>query len=237
MHLEVLIEDRSGAAVMQTLLPRMLAGRPVVHTFAVRPHRGKGSLPTNPFQPPERFAAGLLDLLPAKARAYSQAYSSGTLLIVIMDSDQEQPEKVFGEIQSILTRFAGGLPHVIGISVEEMEAWLLGDQKAILSAYPHASCAVLSTYRQDSVCGTWEVLARALLGRQAERVIRLGYPVVGQYKHEWAQRIAPQMDPRRNHSPSFRRFSHALDRILTQAEQAEQAGQAESGMGAQAART
>lgn len=237
MHLEVLIEDRSGAAVMQVLLPRMLAGRPEPHTFTIRPHRGKGSVPDDPAKPPARFASGLLDLLPAKARAYAQAfYPEELLLIVIMDSDQDPPEEVYGGIQSVLARFAAPLPHVIGISVEEIEAWLLGDRKAVLSAYPHANRDVLTAYEQDSVCGTWEVLARAVLGRQADRVIKLGYPAVGQYKHEWAHRIAPWLDPDRNTSPSFRRFCEAMDRILSReerkaAEQRERVARLEASVG------
>lgn len=45
---------------------------------------------------------------------------------------------------------------------EEIEAWLLGDRHALLSAYPHAKMHVLNTYVQDSICGTWEVLADAV---------------------------------------------------------------------------
>ncbi len=220
MHLELLIEDRSGAVVMQNVLPRMLAGRPIEHTYSIRPHRGCGSPPKDPFQPPARFASGLLDLLPAKARAYAKSYYPEELLIIIiMDSDEQRPERLFGVIQSLMDRFSGSVPYVIGISVEEMESWLLGDRKAVLQAYPDADKTVLAEYVQDCICGTWEVLAHALLGRQAKRVIRLGYPAVGQYKHEWARRIAPWLEPARNKSPSFQRFQRAFDRILKQEEQ------------------
>ncbi|NLC83518.1 MAG: DUF4276 family protein [Ruminococcaceae bacterium] len=219
MHLELLIEDRSGAVVMQNLLPRMLEGRSAEHTYAIRPHRGLGKVPRDPYQPPARFASGLLDLLPAKSRAYKQSYYPEELLIIIIvDSDTEQPEKVFSTVQSVMDRFAGAIPYVIGVSVEEMEAWLMGDQKAVLEAYPDADKSVLANYAQDSVCGTWEVLAHALYGRQAKKLIRLGYPAVGQYKHEWARRIAPLLDPDRNKSPSFKRFQRAFNRILGQQE-------------------
>lgn len=219
MHLEVLIEDRSGAAVMQVLLTSMLASRPHPHTYAIRPHRGKGNYPQDPYRRPARFSAGLLDLLPAKSRAYAQSfYPEELLLIVIMDSDEEPPDVVHGRIESLLARFAKPLPTVIGLCVEEMEAWILGDQAAILAAYPDANRAILADYEQDSICGTWEVLARAILGSKAEQVIRLGYPVVGQYKQDWARHIAPQLDPDRNQSPSFWRFQNSLGRILTREE-------------------
>jgi iron-sulfur cluster repair protein YtfE (RIC family) len=61
-----------------------------------------------------------------------------------------------------------------------MEAWMLGDEKAVLAAYPDANRAILRSYDQDSICGTWEVLARAIHGAKAEQIIRLGYPAVGQ---------------------------------------------------------
>lgn len=38
--------------------------------------------------------------------------------------------------------------------------WAIGH--ALLSAYPHAKMHVLNTYVQDSICGTWEVLADAV---------------------------------------------------------------------------
>jgi hypothetical protein len=119
MHLEVLIEDRSGAAVMQVLLHTILAGRPAADTYAIRPHRGKGNYPQNPDRRPARFTAGLMDLLPAKARAYARTfYPEELLLIVILDSDEEAPETVQNRIQNILSRYAGPLPTVIGLCVE-----------------------------------------------------------------------------------------------------------------------
>ena len=47
-------------------------------------------------------------------------------------------------------------------AIEEMEAWLLGDRQAILKEFPRAKVHVLDSYLQDSICGTWEVLADAV---------------------------------------------------------------------------
>ncbi len=220
MHLEILTEDRSGAAVMQILIEKMLAHRTAAHTFAIRPHRGKGAVPQNPYKKPGRFNSGLMDLLPAKARAYARSfYPEELILVVIIDSDSEAPGTVHDRISQILSTFADPLPNVIGICVEEMEAWLLGDEQAVMTAYPQANRAILRDYEQDSICGTWEVLARAIYGSKADRVIRLGYPAVGQYKYEWARRIALALDPDSNRSPSFRRFRKSLDRVLHQEEE------------------
>lgn len=54
------------------------------------------------------------------------------------------------------------MDHVFCIAVEEMEAWLMGDREALLCAYPKAKESVLKEYKQDSICGTWEVLANAV---------------------------------------------------------------------------
>jgi hypothetical protein len=211
MHFEVLTEDRSGGIVIETLMRRLLDPTITEYSVTVRPHRGKGDLPVNPYDKPERFASGLMDLLPAKLRAYDRV-CAGTdfVLVVVLDSDYLMPDMVHQNLRDLCSQFAPGIRHVIGICVEETEAWLLADQKALLSAYPDANVSVLHNYVQDSVCGTWEVLCHVLLAERANALIRVGYPAIGQYKHEWAQNISRHMDPKRNVSPSFLRFSHEL---------------------------
>ena len=92
------------------------------------------------------------------------------------------------------------------IAIEEFEAWLLGDRAAVTTAYPRVRNAVLDGYQQDSICGTWEVLAEALHTGGAVRLRKVGYPVAGRAKCNWAERITAGMDVNRNASPSFRVF-------------------------------
>lgn len=212
MHLEVLSEDKSGGVVLGCLLQKILDRRkPDAYSFSIRPHRGKGYRPNNLWEKPNRYASGLLDLLPAKMRAYAAIYRPDQLMVlIVMDSDADAPQAVYGQLDQIARQFGRDLPTVIGISVEEMESWLLGDPEAILAAYPDADLKKAANYAQDSICGTWEILAAVLAGRQAEHIIRLGYPAVGQIKNEWARQIAPFMEPGRNRSPSFQRFYRLL---------------------------
>ena len=215
MHLEILSEDRSGTLVLASVLQTLRERRGYEYTFSIRPHRGKGYMPIDPYKQPARDSVGLLDLLPAKSRAYASVLDPAqNLLIVVMDADDIPPEQVEGEIRSVLRRFAFPVPHVIGICVEEIEAWLLGDRKAILAAYPDADLRVLDRYEQDSVCGTWEVLARCIHPESADRIIRIGYPAVGQYKHTWCRDISRHMDVDRNQSPSFRRFLDHVEKAV-----------------------
>lgn len=214
MHFEVLTEDKSGGVVVEALMRRILSPALPAFTVSVRPHRGKGELPEDPFAHPDRFASGLMDLLPAKLRAYDSIFT-GTdfVLVVVMDADDLSPDGVREMLVDLCRRFAPGIASVIGVCVEETESWLMADEQALLSAYPDADMSVIREYEQDSVCGTWEVLCRALLHAQAPRLIRIGYPAVGQYKHEWAQNISRYMDPERNTSPSFARFYNELEQV------------------------
>jgi len=216
MHFEVLTEDRSGGVVIETLMQRLLVAKVPEYTVSIRPHRGKGDIPSNMTARPERFASGLLDLLPAKLRAYDRV-CAGTdfILVVIMDSDNHSPDSIHKALRVMCSQFAPGLLHVIGVCVEETEAWLLADEQALLAAYPDANVSVIKEYQQDSVCGTWEVLCHALLRDRAEALIRVGYPAIGQYKHEWALNISRYMDPKRNTSPSFLRFAEELMQITS----------------------
>ena len=207
MHIEILAEDKSGSLVLENLFKKITDRRPLRHHFAVRPHRGKGLLPKDLDAKPKPMASGLLDLLAAKLRAYASVCDSDEwLMVVVMDSDDQDPEDLIRQIRQVTIRYSRNLPVVIGLSVEEMESWLLGDPSAIKFAYPDAGLHWAENYKQDSICGTWEILAYVIMGHQADRLIRLGYPAVGQHKSEWAVHIAKHMEPERNQSPSFQRF-------------------------------
>ncbi|NLW89777.1 MAG: DUF4276 family protein [Clostridiaceae bacterium] len=215
MRFEVLTEDRSGAVMMNRLMDKILDPLLTDYSVSLRPHRGRGDWPANPFGPPKAEATGLLDLLPAKLRAYDRIYAgSKWVLVVVMDSDYHSPGELRAELIDLCKKFAPSIPFVIGLCVEETESWLIGDQVALTSAYPNADLSVFEEYRQDSVCGTWEMLCHSILGSSADRVIRIGYPAIGQYKHEWANRISEYMDPERNVSPSFKKFYSYLRYIV-----------------------
>ena len=73
----------------------------------------------------------------------------------------------------------------------------------MLQAYPRADKKVLKKVQQDAVCGTWEMLADALVKGGAAAVKKQGYRKAGELKHEWANRIGPLMDVSTNQSLSF----------------------------------
>lgn len=220
-HIEALVEDSSGGVILEGLLNSIVSTRQVNWRFEVRRHRGIGKLPDNWDQPPAKFASGLLQLLPAKLRVYNRSYNreDRNIIIVALDTDYRDPGSMYRDLVRLREKYAGDLTVVIGIAVEELEAWMLGDRAALLAAYPDIDQRILNRYQQDAVVGTWEVLARAILGERAERLIKAGYPAVGTYKYKMAEAVAPHLVASRNRSPSFQSFYQYLLKCMDELEE------------------
>lgn len=73
---------------------------------------------------------------------------------------------------------------------------------------------MLNRYQQDSICGTWEVLADVVYPGGFAAIKKAGWPLPGQVKHEWAKRIAPKMDVEKNVSPSFCKLRDGIRRLV-----------------------
>lgn len=221
MLIEVLCEDRSSLPVLEKLLGDALQEHPYAHEMRLRPHRGVGTLPSDLEAEPVPNKTGLYDLLPAKLRAYESLATVATIIIVaVHDADDRDPAAAYQNLEFLFRRFSPSHFFIIGIAVEEIEAWLLGDFPAIQAAYPWADRKRWLHYKQDSVCGTWEKLAYIVEGTQkAQELIRVGYPAVGIYKAEWALRIAPHLLAARNNSPSLQEFLSRFHHILRIAEE------------------
>lgn len=195
---------------MQRLVERIAENEGADVEVNVHPHRGCGSLPKDMSSAPPKFASSLLDLLPAKLRAYNKVYGGKeVILIIAMDSDSNDPQTIRQEIYSCASIYAPDIRSVVGLSTEEIEAWMLGDKDAVCDAYPYCRKDVIDSYVQDSVCGTWEVLCKAICDN-AEELIEIGYPAIGHYKALWAESISRYMLPQKNISPSFNTFKLAF---------------------------
>ena len=210
MLIEILSEDKSGAIVVERLAERITENEGLEVEVNVHPHRGCGSLPKDMTAKPPKFASSLLDLLPSELRAYNKVYAGRDLILIIaLDSDDKDPQALRQEIYSCAAKFAPDIRSVVGISTEEIEAWMLGDKSAIIDAFPDCNTEILDSYEQDSVCGTWEILCRAI-SENADDLIEIGYPAIGHYKALWAETISSYMLPQKNVSPSFNTFKMAL---------------------------
>lgn len=130
------------------------------------------------------------------------------VIVVVIDNDDRNTEDFLTELKQVSHNNSINIDHVFCIAVEEVEAWILGDEKAILKAYPSAKLLHLRTYVQDSICGTWEVLADVIYPGGVLKLKKdcSTYIEIGKYKNEWAKNIGNHMDIRHNNSPSFQYF-------------------------------
>lgn len=212
MHFEILVEDQSGKKALDILVPRIIGSD---HTFKVILYKGIGHIPkglTAKSEPGKRI---LLDQLPRLLHGYGNAFAGypsdyRAAVILVCDLDDKCLKAFRQELDSILNACDPRPTTRFCIAIEEGEAWFLGDIPAIKAAYPKTKDAVLSEYRNDSICGTWEVLADAVYNGGASALAAKGWIAVGEQKSKWATTITPHMDVMNNSSPSFVRFRDKL---------------------------
>ena len=214
MHFEVLVEDLSGKKALDILIPKIIGDQ---HTFRVIEYRGIGHIPKNLKSSTDASKRVLLDRLPKLLRGYGKTFAGYTenypaAVIVVCDLDDKCLKVFRQELFRVLnacnprpvTRFC--------IAIEEGEAWLLGDIPAIKTAYPNARDNILNGYTNDTICGTWELLANAI--SQGGATGLKNRRAVGTEKSIWATRIAPHMNVEANNSPSFRYFRQKIQELM-----------------------
>jgi hypothetical protein len=205
MHFEILVEDQSGKKALDILIPKFIGPE---HSFKVHPYKGIGRIPKNLGGNADASKRILLTQLPKLLRGYGNTFASypedyPAAVIVICDLDAKCPKAFREELYAILnicdpkpeTRFC--------FAIEEGEAWFLGDIPALKKAYPKAKNAVLNTYINDSICGTWEKLADAIFPGGSAALSNKGWQAIGAEKSRWAEKITPHMDVNNNASTSF----------------------------------
>ncbi|MDP1591587.1 MAG: hypothetical protein Q8M07_27775, partial [Prosthecobacter sp.] len=136
-------------------------------------------------------------------------------VVVVLDSDREDCAKLLQELYQLVEGCDPSPRVLFRLAIEEMEAWYFGDRNAILRAYPRAKKNLLDRYSQDSICGTWETLADAVYPGGSVAVNKSGWPLSGQLKHEWADKIGPHLDLEANISQSFCKFRDGLRRLIS----------------------
>lgn len=211
MHFEILVEDQSGCICLEHLLPKILGTRNEVHSWRLHAYKGIGAIPKDFKGKTDVRSRILLDRLPAILKAYGKTAGIDAV-VVVLDSDRRNCADFVRELKELAFDAAPRLTVLFRLAVEEMEAWYLGDREALLQAYPKAKTSVLQKYVQDSVCGTWELLADAIYpGGSAG--MKKSWTLSGQLKCEWANSIGALLDPKRNTSPSFRKFRDGTRKV------------------------
>lgn len=142
----------------------------------------------------------------------SLQYQPDAAVFVVLDNDDNDPVSFRAKLEKVADDNDITIDHVFCIAIEEMEAWLLGDREALQEAYPCAKMQKLKEYEQDSICGTWEVLADVVYPKGIKQFKKdfSTFMEVGRKKSEWAKQIGRYMVPERNASPSFQSFWREL---------------------------
>ena len=218
MHFEILVEDQSGKRMLDIVLPKII-DKP--HTFDVKAYGGIGRIPKNLKSNDDARKRLLLDQLPKLLRGHGKTFAGYSAdypaaVIVVCDLDNKCLKTFRQELLTVLNACKPKPETRFCIAIEEGEAWLLGDIPAIKAAYPNARDNILGSYENDSICGTWELLADAVSTGGASGLKNKGWQVVGTEKSVWSEKITPHMDVSNNASPSFRYFREKV-RGLAQA--------------------
>jgi len=200
MHFEIFIEDQSGARAMKILLPKMLGSG---ISFRIHSYYGGGHIPKGCRPKTDASKRMLLDQLPRILRGFGKVPYSG-YLIIICDLDDRNKKQFLSELNDILNGCNPKPDARFCLAIEEFEAWYLGDLAAIRKAYPKAKNSILNGYKNDSICGTWELLADAVCKGGSRALINEGWQAIGKQKSIWAEEISPFMNVDDNISPSFR---------------------------------
>ncbi len=214
MFVQFLVEDQSTEVLLLRIMNKLQETYQDVY-YDIKSFKGIGRL-GKAGTVSERKTGQLLNDLPQYLRAFNSkllVMKNEAALFIILDNDYRDP-KMFREQLALLSETNSILiDHVYCIAVKEMEAWLLGDEKAIEEAYPQVKKKALEGYEQDALMETWEYLANATYPgglKGLKKKAGLYYTEIGKAKAEWADRIGEHLHLSDNMSPSFNYFMGEL---------------------------
>ena len=215
MYFQFLIEDMSSAELVKILMDK-IAEKSQKIEYDCKYFHGLGGF-TKKNTVKETKTGKLLNDLATYLKGFSKSLQNiQAAIIVVLDNDDRDTNNFQRQLREIAEQNEIKTDHVFCIAVEEVEAWLLGDEEAVKAAYPSAKLQVLHSYVQDSICGTWEVLADTVYpgGLAKFRKNCPTYVDVGKYKTIWAKEIGIHMIISKNKSPSFQTFISEIQKRL-----------------------
>ena len=216
MHFEVLVEDQSGKKTLEVLMPKIIGEQ---DTFELHFYGGIGHISKNLKNETDVNKRVLLNQLPRLLRGFGKTFANypanfPAAVIVVCDLDRRCLKKFRQELSTVLNTCNPKPETRFCIAIEEGEAWFLGDISAIKAAYPNAKDNILNRYQNDSICGTWELLADAIFAGGSNALGKKPWYVIGREKSIWAEKITPYMNVEQNASPSFCYFRDKLRELI-----------------------
>jgi len=201
MHIEILTEDNSGQRLLEHLMPELIGQNGEPHSWRSHAYREIGRIPKDLSTSADPSKRVLLDQIPRLLRGDAKTPAIDAV-VVVLDTDVRDCKKFLSELRSPAASCNATNLTLFRLAIEEMEAWYLGDRAALQRAYPKAKMRALDRYMQDSICGPWELVADAVHPGGSRAIRRVGWPLPGQIKHGWADRIGPLLDPEINLPPA-----------------------------------
>lgn len=205
MYYQFLIEDQSGATLIRIIMEKVKKRDPDI-TYDIKAFKGIGGF-TKKNTVRETKTGKLLNDLATFLKGFNKSLQTfEAVVFIVLDNDNNDPVQFKSRLEEVAAQNMITIDYVFCLAIEEMEAWLLGDEAAVISAYPHARISELRKYEQDSICGTWEKLADVIYKGGQQAMKKQLYSEQGRIKSEWALKIGPLMDISQNKSPSFNYF-------------------------------
>lgn len=186
MRIEFLLEESSMENVLIEILPKILPeGFVLNENYFLRPHQGKSDLRKS---------------IPNKVKAFSNSHEE-VKIVILHDQDSHDCVELKRQIRELCHQI-GNCPTLIRIICKELEAWYLGDMKAIQKVYPRFKADNYKgkvKFRNPDICNASDELKK----------------IISDFQKGFASReISKFMDIDNNISDSFNQFRDGVIRFI-----------------------